>query len=197
MGTLILLAVVAFASTNLDNLFVLLALFADPSLRPSQVVAGQYAGMGTIVGLALLGSLAAVVVPAPAIGLLGLVPLGLGLARLRAGPEADPVATPGRASMTGKVVSAAVVTVANGGDNIAVYVPLLAGRSGPEITTILAVFAVLTGLWCATARTVIAHPRSGPPLRRYGRRLLPWVLIGLGLSILIDSRSYALFGPGS
>ncbi len=39
---------------------------------------------------------------------------------------------------------AAAVTTANGGDNIAVYVPLLVGKSPGEVTVVIIVFGIMT-----------------------------------------------------
>jgi cadmium resistance protein CadD (predicted permease) len=44
------LAIVLFASTNVDDLFVLLGFFSDPKLRARDIVVGQYAGIATLFG---------------------------------------------------------------------------------------------------------------------------------------------------
>jgi cadmium resistance protein CadD (predicted permease) len=49
-----------FAATNVDDIFVLLTFFADPSFRAWQVVIGQYAGILALVGVSLLGAAGAV-----------------------------------------------------------------------------------------------------------------------------------------
>ena len=197
MTTLILVAGVAFASTNLDDLFVLLSLFGDPSLRPVEVVAGQYLGMAFLTLVALAGSLLALVVPDTYVGLLGLLPLAIGLRRLwteQDGGDRSEPRSPG--GSLGNVVAAAMITTANGGDNIAVYVPLLAGRSWSEASIVVVVFVIMTAAWCVIARFVVDHPRTGPPIRRFGRLLVPWIYLGIGAYILVASRAYTLVGSG-
>ena len=63
MAALVPLAVIAFAATNLDDLFVLLALFSDPKQRPRDVVVGQFLGMATLTVAAVACALAASSVP--------------------------------------------------------------------------------------------------------------------------------------
>jgi cadmium resistance protein CadD (predicted permease) len=73
--------------------------------------------------------------------------------------------------------------VANGGDNLGVYIPLFS--STPHAVPVYAVvFAVMTGVWCALGFYLVNNAWIGKHVRRYGRIALPFVLIGLGLWIL-------------
>lgn len=185
------LGVVVFASTNLDDIFLLAAFFADPHLRPRAVVLGQLLGIGALVLLSAGAGLAALAVPAWAVALLGLAPLGLGLARLRelvrarAAPEEDAAADERSAeARTGsQVLAVAAVTVANGGDNLGVYIPLFADEPG-LVPAWAALFAALTLLWCRLAWRLVHGRWTGAGLRRAGRVALPFVLIALGLHVL-------------
>jgi cadmium resistance protein CadD (predicted permease) len=76
LGLLIANAVVAFAGTNLDDLFVLVVYFSRrPEFSTCQVVAGQVLGFSFICALSLLGLLLGLFVPSNFIGLLGFVPI--------------------------------------------------------------------------------------------------------------------------
>ena len=86
----------------------------------------------------------------------------------------------------------AIVTMANGGDNIGVYTPSFAIRSASEIAVIALIFVVITALWCFLAHTMVNHPKLGLLIRRYGHRLAPVVLIGLGMLILYQAGSSGL-----
>jgi cadmium resistance protein CadD (predicted permease) len=91
----------------------------------------------------------------------------------------------------GQVVAVTFVTIANGGDNIAVYTPSFAVRSGIETSVMVAVFALMTAfLWCAIARWLVSHRTIGAPIRRYGHRVLPFVLIGLGILIMFEAGTF-------
>ena len=86
----------------------------------------------------------------------------------------------------------AAVTVANGGDNIGIYVPLFAGQSLVDLLVTLAVFFVLIGVWCYVAYRLICYPAIARAFTRYGYQFVPFILVGLGLSILIKSGAYRL-----
>jgi cadmium resistance protein CadD (predicted permease) len=181
---------VVFASTNVDDLFVLLGFFSDPRFRVRHVVLGQYLGIATLTAASVALALAALVIPPAYVGLLGVAPLAIGLGKLlRRGATAEEERT---ASPQVNVLAVAAVTVANGGDNLAVYAPLFATRRPWEIGMLSVVFLVMTGLWCGAARSLIRHPTLGRPIRTYGRRVLPWVLVALGAYILFASGALRL-----
>jgi cadmium resistance protein CadD (predicted permease) len=104
-------------------------------------------------------------------------------------PSADEV----RWSPSGPGVgTAAAVSLANGGDNIAVYAPVLA-VSRPVVQLVyLVVFLALVGVWCVAGRLVSTRPVVARAMARWGHVLLPVVLIGLGLSILMEGEPLGL-----
>jgi cadmium resistance transport/sequestration family protein len=191
----------AFAATNLDDLVILLLFFSgvDERLRAGHVVAGQYLGFSLLVGVSLLGCFGRAVVPESWLGLLGLLPISLGISRLMEllegasgddGVEAIPPFGPGGRGRTwGAVLGVAAVTVANGSDNVGVYMPLFAHATPPEVVVTLVVFFLMMGLWCLIAWRLTAAPGLAPVLHQYGDQLIPFVLIGLGGLILIDSHT--------
>jgi len=188
-----------FASTNIDDIFLLMAFFSDPRLDRRAVVTGQFVGIGALVAASVLAAACAVAVPGHWIALLGLAPLAIGLHRLwsswRGGEAADADDDPARPAGSGfipQVCSVAGVTAANGGDNIGVYVPVFA-QDFAGVPLLCAVFAGMTGLWCVAGHLLVNHRLVAASMRRLSGLLLPYVLIGLGLWILRDA--IGLFRP--
>ena len=169
-----------FAATNVDGLFITAALLSSPATRARDVVAGTYAGIAALYAASAAASLVALVIPPGAIALLGLVPLAIGvrlmLPRKGAAEEKLPYAQ--------GVLAVAGINIASGGDNVGVYAPLFAASPGYAIAFYGVVFAVLTGVLCYAAHRLVSHPALAAPVRRYGPRLVPWVLIALGVWIL-------------
>ena len=91
----------------------------------------------------------------------------------------------------GQAVAVAGVTVANGGDNIGLYLPLFARCNGPQLALTLVVFALMLGLWCAAAWRLLQAPAVAKTVQRLAQPIAPLVLIGLGLLILLDSHTLA------
>jgi cadmium resistance protein CadD (predicted permease) len=170
--------VAAFVATNLDDLFLLLAWFAG-GYRASAIIAGQYLGIGALFAAAAAASMASLFVPVEYLRWLGVLPILIGLGMMLRRDEGERAGGPGEG-----IASVAAVTVANGADNIGVYVPLFAVASSATIATYGAVFAVMIALWCLAARWLVHHPTVATPLRLWGPRLVPWVLVALGVWIL-------------
>lgn len=80
--SLIGIGVAAFVATNIDDLLILMAFFANRRFPAYQIVLGQYVGMGLLVTVSLLGLLIALVVPSNLIGLIGLIPIAIGIKEL-------------------------------------------------------------------------------------------------------------------
>ena len=191
--SMILLGATAFTATNIDDLLFLVVFFANHRFSTAQIVIGHYLGITLLILFGLLGSLLARVVPGYLIGLLGLFPLGLGikwLVDLSKGqeinePEPDLKTTrSGNTNAFSNLVTVITVTIANGSDNISVYVPLFARITPGQALTVVIVFIVMVAVWCAGAYFLVNNRFIGDKIRRVGDRIAPWILIGLGIFIL-------------
>lgn len=196
MPSLALLAIAAYVATNIDNLFVLLAFLAEAKGGRRHVIAGQFAGSLTLVVASMLLAALLTRLPAGYVGLLGVLPISVGLYKAweRFGPQgawADD-AQPGspdsaRPNPSSSWWTVACMAVANGSDNLAVYVPLYAGHSRSEGVFVSVVFVAMIGVWCAGALWLVEHPLLGAPIRRYGTALLPLILLVIGISVIAQN----------
>ncbi|MBI4294164.1 MAG: cadmium resistance transporter [Betaproteobacteria bacterium] len=188
---------VVFSATNVDDLLVVAAFFADPRLRQRFVVIGQFLGIGALVLASALAALLALAIPQGWVAFSGLIPLYLGLHRLftlrrvKLGGAADISAHREREHLSAyrslsQILAVAAVTVANGGDNLGVYIPLFAAEPY-AIPAYALIFGVMTALWCALAHVLVGHRILGESIRRYGHLALPFVLIALGFHILLGA----------
>lgn len=194
-------ATALFAGTNIDDMLLLAVLFgrATGRARPLRIVIGWYAGYVVVLAAVVVGALGARLLPERVIPFLGLLPLVLGLRAAwtawrercsRDGSLSDDHARYS-ASAPGAGTSAAL-SLANGGDNIGVYVPVFAAsRPGAQLIYV-GVFLVLVGVWCAAGRLVASRPLIARAMTRWGHVVLPVVLIGLGLAILIEGKAFGL-----
>jgi len=83
-----------------------------------------------------------------------------------------------------KILTVATVTIANGTDDIAVFTPLLARGGKVAFPLVMIVFFVMTALWCAIATALASHRLVANFLDRWGHRIMPVVLIAIGIYIL-------------
>jgi len=198
MGSLLAtigVAIVAYVSTDIDDLIVISAFFADRKLGRGAIVFGQFLGIATLFAAAAIAAVLALTVPDDITALLGVVPLALGvrgLLRIRAPDDGEAEETTeaerrAEARTHSQVLAVAAVTIANGGDNLGVYIPLFA-KDATLLPTYAAVFAAMTALWCLVGYLLVANPLGSAVVRRWGHRLVPFVLIGIGLHILWGAR---------
>jgi len=188
----------AFMATNVDDIVLLTLLFSrlPHKGRALPLMVGQVLGFGLLVLISLLGVLGRQALPQGGLALLGLLPIGLGLHRWRQAAAGDTDAaaaadgTPVCPGLTGagplaELLGMAGLTVANGSDNIGVYLPLFARADRAAVGVTLITFTAALTLWIALAWGLTRNPALAPLLRRYGGPLVPAVLIGLGLLILL------------
>ncbi|HAG83717.1 MAG TPA: transporter [Cyanobacteria bacterium UBA12227] len=208
----IIAGITSFVATNIDDILILMIFFTqvNSTLRRRHIVVGQYLGFIAILLASLPGFLGGLILPKPWIGLLGLVPIGIGISHLLNREKDEEViqvvseqfnpstANGSLRSILGSLVNpqtfnVAAVTFANGGDNIGIYVSLFASINLASLGVILGVFFLLIGVWCYLAYRLSRQPAIAHILARYGHAIVPFVLIGLGIFILVESGSYTLF----
>ncbi|AFZ08939.1 cadmium resistance transporter [Oscillatoria nigro-viridis PCC 7112] len=192
----------AFTATNLDDILILLLFFSQVNavFRRRHIVFGQFLGFSALVLVSIPGFFGRLIFPPDWIGMLGLLPIAIGLSRLL-NPETDDSEAEAeleqsensffRNFLSPQTYSVAGVTVANGGDNIGIYVPLFASNTLESLAVILAVFFAMVGVWCYAAYRLIQMRAIADTLTRYGNQLVPFVLIGLGMAILVKSGTLA------
>jgi cadmium resistance protein CadD (predicted permease) len=196
LAALLGLALVVFASSNIDDIFLVVGFLADPHFRLRNVAIGQYLGIGILVIVSVAASLVSLVFAPEYVGLLGLLPMLIGTIKLftllRARGNEDAQHHEARGGSIGQIASVATVTMANGGDNIGIYAPLFATQSAPATAVAVVVFMILTALWIGIAHRLVSHRTLVAPIRRYGHIAVLFVLIGLGIYILRDAGSLQL-----
>ena len=187
------LALVTFAVTNVDVLLLLSLFFSNPRYSTRSVVVGQFIGVAFLVGVSLVGLVLGTFVNQRWIGLLGFIPIFIGLHaawRLRSASVAE---TPPQVVSTGStVLQVAAITIANGADNVSVYVPLFATLPAVTVGLYCGVFAAMVGVWCLASYFLVQHPGLARVLARYGHLILPFFLMALGCWILFETKAYTL-----
>jgi cadmium resistance protein CadD (predicted permease) len=212
----------AFAATNVDDILILSLFCARlPHWRQAlPLLLGKSLGFSVLVLISLLGLLGPQLLAPPWLGLLGLVPISLGLWRWRqrhASPALgqDELAPPHpggqQVSLQGGqhhsqqggqhhtlqggqhhstawsgLLTMAGLTLANGADNVGVYLPLFAQSGGLELAVTLLTFAVGLALLGLLAWVCSRTPGLASLLGRLGETVVPLVLILLGTAILLD-----------
>lgn len=207
MVTTIISSVVSFATTNIDDIFILLALFSQvrteatriegiavrekAKIKKLYIVIGQYFGFSLIISLSIIGSLSSFFIPVSWIGLLGFVPIYMGvkgLLSIRSNKSNEVID-----NVSGSLFKVASITLANGADNISIYIPMLASQTLEANIVTLIIFFSMIAIWCFISYILIRTPILAKALEKNGHIIVPIVLIGLGIFILFRSDTITLF----
>ncbi|MFM5981385.1 MAG: cadmium resistance transporter, partial [Sphaerospermopsis kisseleviana] len=194
----------AFSATNIDDLVILTLFFSQVNVkfRKWHIILGQYAGFTALVLVSLPGFFGGLILPRPWIGLFGLIPIIIGIKTLlnsedEESEEVDTNTETSHESLLAKffnvqTYSVAAITFANGTDNISIYVPIFASSNWQSLLLILGVFFLSVGLLCYVAYKLTHNQAIAHLFTQYGHRFMPYVLIGLGTFVFIDSHSLSL-----
>jgi len=198
-------AAVALATTFDDNIY-LTSFFGRVSrtFRPRHVVVGEFIGLTILISISLVGYFVGMIVSDMWVGLLGVLPIMIGIHQLMNKEddensdvieEVEKVHTEvGRPRIKQSLWSTirdpkthrvTAVHVSNGGNNVAVYIPLFASSTLPSLGVILTMCYMTIGFWCFCSYNLTRFPGISVLIARYGRKIAPFVLIYLGLSIVI------------
>ena len=181
MLTSIFTSIIAYISTNIDDIFVIMILLASAGAAKGRLIAGHFLGVGLITVISMLGAFGLQNLPLKYVGLLGLVPIALGIKAWFDRDEEE-----SEAKGTG-ILSMAMITLGNGADNVGVYIPLFTGFSGPERIGAVIIFAFMTVLWVWLANSLAEFPKVKAVIEKYQSIAIPVVFIALGVFIIVDS----------
>ncbi|MEO9180398.1 MAG: cadmium resistance transporter [Acidimicrobiales bacterium] len=181
----IIVALLAYLGTMFDNFFAFAAqlLVTDPS-RFRRVSWAQALGVATLILIAAAVGSFLTLVPLPWVGLLSLAPFALGVYAFRQRAQ------PPREQFRRGAITTFAMTLALGGDNLAVWIPLLRANGVFHAVITVAIFALLEFFFLVGARSLVSHPRIVSWGSKYAPSLLPWVYFGLGVLILIECGSF-------
>jgi cadmium resistance protein CadD (predicted permease) len=195
----VLIAVGVFIATNLDDIFILMSFFAM-SKDGIKLIFGQYLGFLIILGISLACYQFKFVLPLHYLAVLGLFPIIIGIkyfwnfrknifTERMLEKNFGPTGTQRGAALNGvnTILPVAMTTIANGGDNLAVYIPLFMTMDNFELSITVLTFMVMVGVWCVLAYKMVNNRIFGEKLKIYGHLIFPAVLIIIGFGIIFKS----------
>ncbi len=192
MQTVLLSAIVVFISTSIDDLVLLIIFHSQATTRFQRVsiLVGQILGIGVLVGISLVGSyLASRMLEGWVIGLLGFIPIILGIRAMLSKEESKEEATrTGRKSLLATVT---LVTIASGGDNLGIYIPWFATLDGAYLGLTMLVFLVFALIFWSLGYLLANQSHIKTLLSRFSAVLVPVVFLLLGLVILSENGTFA------
>jgi cadmium resistance protein CadD (predicted permease) len=191
MLTIIPVAAAAYIATNLDNLALLVTLLARHR-NQTGFVAGGYLVCMMILGFAgfWIGA-AAGTAPVEYLGLLGLVPVSIGvmeLVRLRRGKTNEATSEVALVDGGRSVFMATLISqIGNGADTLITFGALFADSMPGGDVLIVLTLAAMAVIFLLIALYGVRHPALQHWIHRHAPHLTPYILIVVGLYILANT----------
>ena len=197
-------SIILYSGTAVDLLIILMLFFAKRKSRKDiiNIYLGQFLGSVSLIFLSLLFAFVLNYIPSKEIlGLLGLIPIFLGLKVLLLGDsDGEAIAKDGlRKDNKNLIFLVAMITFAScRADNIGVFVPYFTTLNLANLIVTLLTFLVMIYLLVFSAQKLAQVPSVGETLEKYSRWFIAVVYLGLGMYILIENNSFdmlwAVFG---
>ena len=189
-------SIILYSGTAVDLLIILMLFFAKRKSRKDiiNIYLGQFLGSVSLILLSLLFAFVLNYIPSKEIlGLLGLIPIFLGLKVLLLGDsDGEAIAKDGlRKDDKNLIFLVAMITFAScGADNIGVFVPYFTTLNLANLIVTLLTFLVMIYLLVFSAQKLAQVPSVGETLEKYSRWFIAVVYLGLGMYILIENNSF-------
>ena len=189
-------SIILYSGTAVDLLIILMLFFAKRKSRKDiiNIYLGQFLGSVSLILLSLLFAFVLNYIPSKEIlGLLGLIPIFLGLKVLLLGDsDGEAIAKEGlRKDNKNLIFLVAMITFAScGADNIGVFVPYFTTLNLANLIVTLLTFLVMIYLLVFSAQKLAQVPSVGETLEKYSRWFIAVVYLGLGIYILIENNSF-------
>ena len=189
-------SIILYSGTAVDLLIILMLFFAKRKSRKDiiNIYLGQFLGSVSLILLSLLFAFVLNYIPSKEIlGLLGLIPIFLGLKVLLLGDsDGEAIAKEGlRKDNKNLIFLVAMITFAScGADNIGVFVPYFTTLNLANLIVALLTFLVMIYILVFSAQKLAQVPSVGETLEKYSRWFIAVVYLGLGIYILIENNSF-------
>ena len=189
-------SIILYSGTAVDLLIILMLFFAKRKSRKDiiNIYLGQFLGSVSLILISLLFAFVLHYIPSKGIlGLLGLIPIFLGLKVLFLGDsDGETIAKEGlRKDNKNLIFLVAMITFAScGADNIGIFVPYFITLNLADLIVALLTFLVMIYLLVFSAQKLAQVPSVGETLEKYSRWFIAVVYLGLGMYILIENNSF-------
>jgi len=196
--TTIVSAIVSYIATSIDYIVILVVLFAQVKNRKGgvrDIVLGQYLGFTVLIIISLLASFGIAFIPQQWIGLLGLIPIFIGLKVLfekDEGDEEDEEILESTNRFSNFILSVTVIMLAAGGDNLGVYIPYFTVLNTIELIVTIVIYYIAAAVLLYLCQRVSAVKGISETVEKYEKIIVPIVFLALGIMIMSENGTFSM-----
>lgn len=182
---IVIVTSLAFIGTMFDNYFAFAAqLLVTDRKRYRRVSWAQAFGTAALLLIAAGVSSLLTSIPTRWIGLLAVVPWALAAHAWRHREH------PTREQYRRGAVTTFALTIALGGDNLAVWIPLLRANGTFHALLTIFVFTIWEILFVLSAQALVRQPRVVGWGVKHAPTIIPWIYVALGVLILVECGTF-------
>lgn len=198
MLTTIVSAIVSYIATSIDYIVILVVLFTQMKKRKNgvrDIVLGQYLGFTILIVISLLAAFGLAFIPQQWIGLLGLIPIFIGLKVLfekDEGDEEDEEILESTNRFSSFILSVTVIMLAAGGDNLGVYIPYFTVLNTIELIVTIVIYYIAAAVLLYLCQRVSAVKGISETVEKYEKIIVPIVFLALGIMIMSENGTFSM-----
>lgn len=198
MLTTIVSAIVSYIATSIDYIVILVVLFTQMKKRKNgvrDIVLGQYLGFTILIVISLLAAFGLAFIPQQWIGLLGLIPIFIGLKVLfekDEGDEEDEEILESTNRFSSFILSVTVIMLAAGGDNLGVYIPYFTVLNTIELIVTIVIYYIAAAVLLYLCQRVSAVKGISETVEKYEKIIVPIVFLALGIMIMFENGTFSM-----
>ncbi|MCU9599862.1 MULTISPECIES: CadD family cadmium resistance transporter [Bacillaceae] len=198
MLTTIVSAIVSYIATSIDYIVILVVLFTQMKKRKNgvrDIVLGQYLGFTILIVISLLAAFGLAFIPQQWIGLLGLIPIFIGLKVLfekDEGDEEDEEILESTNRFSSFILSVTVIMLAAGGDNLGVYIPYFTVLNTIELIVTIVIYYIAAAVLLYLCQRVSAVKGISETVEKYEEIIVPIVFLALGIMIMSENGTFSM-----
>lgn len=198
MLTTIVSAIISYIATSIDYIVILVVLFTQMKKRKNgvrDIVLGQYLGFTILIVISLLAAFGLAFIPQQWIGLLGLIPIFIGLKVLfekDEGDEEDEEILESTNRFSSFILSVTVIMLAAGGDNLGVYIPYFTVLNTIELIVTIVIYYIAAAVLLYLCQRVSAVKGISETVEKYEEIIVPIVFLALGIMIMSENGTFSM-----
>ncbi|MCG3419710.1 MULTISPECIES: CadD family cadmium resistance transporter [Oceanobacillus] len=199
MATTLISAFAVFLSTSIDYIIILVVLFSKFKKQKNGVKnigLGQYLGLTILIVISLLAASGLAFFSQKWIGLLGLLPIYIGLKELFKSEDEEDQDRKEILESTSKFsklfLSVTVISLAAGGDNLGVYIPYFTTLNIFGLSATIIIFYVLSAVLLYICYRLSTFKAVSETVEKYQRIIVPIVFVPLGIMIMYENGTFSM-----
>lgn len=198
MATTLISAITVFIATSIDYIIILVVLFSQFKKQKNGVKnigLGQYLGLTILIAISLLAATGLALFPQHWIGLLGLIPIYIGLKVLFESEDEDDEEEEiieSSSKFSKLFLSVTVISLAAGGDNLGVYIPYFTTLNTFELAVTIITFYVLSAGLLYVCYRLSTFKAVSVTVEKYERIVVPIVFVALGIMIMYENETFKM-----